>query len=198
MALSDTDLVMLAKAAPDHAAFDALVRRHQGALRAFLRKLGADATQADDLAQDTLIKAYRRLQTYQGGASFRSWLYAIAWREFLQGARKDRAAARLGEAMAAGMSEEAAPLTGDFSLDLQRALASLDDLERASVLLCDAVGLSHGEASAALGAPLGSVKTYVARAREKLRAFLDCNTPQADRPASIVDFPANDGVRHAL
>lgn len=194
MALSDTDLVMLAKAAPDRAAFDGLVRRHQAGLRAFLRKLGADAAQADDLAQDTFIKALRSLQTYRGGASFRSWLYAIAWREFLQGARSEKTRTRLSDAVAAESEGEAAEGIGDFSLDLQRALASLDDLERAAVLLCDAVGLSHGEASVTLGAPLGSVKTYVARAREKLRAFLEAETPRADRLRLI----AENGVRHAV
>lgn len=194
MALSDTDLVMLAKAAPDRAAFDGLVRRHQAGLRAFLRKLGADTAQADDLAQETFIKALRSLQSYRGGASFRSWLYAIAWREFLQGARSERSRSRLSEAVAAESQGEAMRSAGDFSLDLQRALASLDDIERAAVLLCDAVGLSHGEASVALGAPLGSVKTYVARAREKLRAFLENETPLRDRPSLV----AENGVRHAV
>ncbi len=194
MALSDTDLVMLAKAAPDRAAFDGLVRRHQAGLRAFLRKLGADAPQADDLAQETFIKALRSLSSYRGGASFRSWLYAIAWREFLQGARSEKSRARLSDAVAAESVNTAAREMDAFSLDLQRALASLDDLERAAVLLCDAVGLSHGEASVALGAPLGSVKTYVARAREKLRAFLDAETPKTDHPRLV----AENGVRHAV
>ncbi len=194
MALSDTDLVMLAKAAPDRAAFDGLVRRHQAGLRAFLRKLGADAAQADDLAQETFIKALRSLQSYRGGASFRSWLYAIAWREFLQGARSERSRSRLSEAVAAESQGEATCSTGDFSLDLQRALASLDDIERAAVLLCDAVGLSHGEASVTLGAPLGSVKTYVARAREKLRTFLENETQLRNRPS----LAAENGVRHAV
>ena len=135
----------------------------------------------------------------RGGASFRSWLYAIAWREFLQGARREKSRARLSDAIAAESEEEPAEGIGAFSLDLQRALASLDELERAAVLLCDAVGLSHGEASVTLGAPLGSVKTYVVRARQKLRAFLEAETTHTDRSASLEEIPAEkNGVRHAV
>ena len=61
MGLSDIDLVTLAKAARDSAAFETLVRRHQAPLRAFLIRLTGDAPAADDLAQEALIKAYRGL-----------------------------------------------------------------------------------------------------------------------------------------
>ncbi|MCA8888440.1 MAG: RNA polymerase sigma factor, partial [Parvularculaceae bacterium] len=76
MDLNDTDLVTLAKAARGSAAFDTLVRRHQAALRAFLLRLSGDAAMADDLAQETFIKAYRAIEGFRGGASFRSWLFA--------------------------------------------------------------------------------------------------------------------------
>jgi RNA polymerase sigma-70 factor (ECF subfamily) len=62
-----------------------------------------------------------------------------------------------------------------FSLDLRAALATLSEEERAAALLCDAAGFSHAEAARVMGAPLGSVKTYVARARERLRAALSAD-----------------------
>ncbi|HRX40031.1 MAG TPA: RNA polymerase sigma factor [Parvularculaceae bacterium] len=173
MALSDIELVTLAKATQSEAAFAELVRRHQAGLRAFLRKFTRDGAQADDLAQDTLLKAYRAIQGFEGGASFRSWLYAIAWREFLQGKRKSAANDRLAREAAPDADDEIDHSSvSELSIDLQRALASLEENERAAILLCDAAGMSHAEAASALGAPLGSVKTYVARARERLRAAL--------------------------
>lgn len=194
MTISDIDLVMLAKAAQDDTAFAELVRRHQAGLRAFLRKFAADDAHADDLAQETLIKAYRGIARFQGGASFRSWLYAIAWREFLQSRRKEKSDRRLAEAVAADSRDggRAGAEAFGLSLDLQQALAHLEETERAALLLCDATGMSHAEAATALGAPLGSVKTYVARARTKMRAMLNFETSPADQ----ADTCSIDEVHH--
>lgn len=187
MELSDIELVTLVKAAQDNAAFELLVRRHQAALRAFLRRLSGDAARADDLAQDTLIKAYARIETFEGGASFKSWLFAIAYREFLQARRKDGAGVRLKEALKANADDRPPELDGapaDLSLDLRRALAALDDGERAAILMCDAVGLTHAEAAAALNTPLGTIKTYISRGRDKIRAALRAPTaPTRDEAA---------------
>lgn len=168
MELSDIDLVTLAKAARGSAAFEALVKRHQAPLRAFLVRMTADAALADDLAQEALIKAYRGIDGFRGGSSFRSWLFSIALREAQQERRKAAARERLAPELAA----EAGDPPAEFSLDLQDALAALSAEERAAALLCDAAGFSHAEAAAALQAPLGTVKTLVARARAKLRAAL--------------------------
>lgn len=169
----DIELVTLAKAAQDGRAFATLVRRHQARLRAFLIRLSGDPALADDMAQEAFMKAHAGLAGFRGGASFRSWLYAIAYREFLQDARRTKAAARLEDALKQDARDPSGgAIESGLSLDLRRALAGLEELERASILLCDAAGFSHAEAAAALSAPLGSVKTYVARAREKMRAAL--------------------------
>ena len=169
MELSDIDLVSLSKAARSSAAFETLVRRHQAPLRAFLIRMTGDASLADDLAQESLIKAYRGLDGFRGGASFRSWLCAIAMREAAMARRKSAAREKLHAEAANG--DEDAP-SAEFSIDLQRALLTLTAEERAAALLCDAAGFSHAEAANAMAAPLGTVKTLVARAREKLRAAM--------------------------
>ena len=87
---SDIDLVMRTKVAGDNGAFAELVRRHQSRLRAFLMRLCGDASLTDDLAQESLLKAHRSLATFRGGSSFRSWLFSIAYREFLQAKRRER------------------------------------------------------------------------------------------------------------
>ncbi len=179
MSLSDLDLVILAKAARDSAAFDALVRRHQAPLRAFLIRLTGDPAGADDIAQEALIKAYRGLEGFRGGSSFRSWLFAIAIREAAIDRRRKAAVTRAEAAAGADKEDDAgAP---SLSLDLRAALSRLSPEERAAALLCDAAGFSHAEAAAAMAAPLGSVKTYLLRARERLRAALGAETaPAAD------------------
>ena len=178
MELGDAELVALARSARDSAAFETLVRRHQAALRAFLRRATGDEARADDLAQEAIIKAYRAIDGFRGGASFRSWLFSIALREAGMARRKDAAAQR-AEDVALELEEASAAPTF-ISLDLQRALAELSENERAAILLCDAAGFSHAEAANAMGAPLGSVKTWVSRAREKLRVML---SPETERPA---------------
>ena len=126
---NDIELVMMARAAGDDAAFATLVRRHQARLRAFLSRLCGEPSLADDIAQDAFLKAHGALDTFKGGGSFQSWLYAIAYREFLQLKRKEKAAMRLENAMKADASHSAANDGGPdagMSLDLQRALATLE------------------------------------------------------------------------
>lgn len=178
MESTDVELATLAKAAQDERAFAMLVRRHQARLRAFLIRLCGDPHLADDIAQESFMKAHAGLSGFRSGGSFRSWLFAIAYREFLQDARKTKAAAKLEDALKEDATRaQTETLEAGLSLDLQRALAGLDEMERAAMLLCDAAGFSHTEAASALSAPLGSIKTYVARARNKMRAALSREPP---------------------
>lgn len=192
---TDIELVMRARAANDNKAFATLVKRHQARLRAFLRRVCGDPSLADDIAQDAFLKAHRALSSFKGGGSFRSWLYAIAYREYLQSSRKAKAAARIENALKSATAYAPgndAKLENELSLDLQRALGALDAQERAAILLCDAAGLSHGEAAVALDAPLGSVKTYVARARQKMRDALEAEAVRKNgeaRNASMKGVP---------
>lgn len=175
--LSERELVARVQATGAREAYGVLIRRHQAALRAFLWRLAGSASAADDLAQETLIRAYDRIALFRGGSAFRTWLFAIAYREFLRGRRKAAVYARILSQSEA--REEAVAGDPDLGLDLQRCLSALSDVERAALLLCDACGMSHSEAAEAMGVPLGSAKTYVARARDKMRAALGA---EADDP----------------
>lgn len=200
MELSDIDLVIMSRAAGDDAAFGKLVRRHQARLRAFLHRLCGDGSLADDMAQDAFIKAHGALATFKGGGSFRSWLYSIAYREFLQLKRKEKAAQRLENALRADASHGISSASGadaGMSLDLQRALATLEPMERAAILLCDAAGLTNAEAATAIDAPLGSIKTYIARARDKMRAALSMQ-PAPPENEKTAPSPTQTGVKGAL
>lgn len=149
--------------AGDRKAFGHLVARHQAAIRALSRRLARSAADGDDIAQAAFLTAWRRRSTWRGG-SFRGWVCTIAYREFLH----VRRGANLPE------TEELPGAAGETGerLDLMRALAALDENERAAVALCLGVGLSHTEAALAMEAPLGTVKSWVLRGREKLQKAL--------------------------
>ncbi len=164
----DAALVTAARAGSD-AAFARLVARHQGALRAFLRRIAGPA--ADDLAQEAFVAAWTSLRRLKDPAGFRPWLFGIAWRKAADRARGERR----GAARDAAWLETTAPAPGVAPADriaLDRALAALAPAERACVALCLAQDWSHAEASAALGLPLGTVKSHVARGRARLLAAL--------------------------
>src|SRR5262245_5424028 len=91
MSFTDRELIARVVADDDRNAFAELVRRNQSAVRGLLRKLTAgDHGRADDLAQETFLRAYRGLGTYRGDTRLTSWLFGIAYRAFLsdQRARK--------------------------------------------------------------------------------------------------------------
>jgi RNA polymerase sigma-70 factor (ECF subfamily) len=155
----------------DAAAFSELVRRRQSALRNLLRRLSRDATLADDLAQQTFLKAWRALPQLRSVGAFGAWLRRLALNTWLEHVR---AAPPPAVAMSA---EELATVPGCAAsaaaqLDLDRALAHLAPQERLCVVLAYSEGMSHGEISSATALPLGTVKSHVRRGSERLRALL--------------------------
>lgn len=174
MAMTDEDLVARVLATADRQAFGELVGRHQRLVRGLLARLSGNRADADDLAQETFVQAWQRIATYRSEGSFKAWLCQIAYSRFLMSARKDRARGRLMEGLRADppVLDQAKALPG-ASLDLDRALASLGDEERACVVLCYASGLSHAEASGVTGLPLGTVKSHVNRGRARLKDWFD-------------------------
>ncbi|MBS0215262.1 MAG: RNA polymerase sigma factor [Proteobacteria bacterium] len=153
----------------DPRAFEQLVRRHQGMIRAQLRRLlHGDAAMADDLAQETFLLAWKKLGQFRGDAQFPTWLYRIAYSCFLQARRRSS----WGESHAKedAVDELRAPAEAtDLQLDLARAMRHLSAAEQAVLLHCVQLGLSHEEAAYVLEMPLGTVKTHALRGKTKLR-----------------------------
>lgn len=170
----DAALVARAVGHADARAFEMLVRRHQGLVRAQLRRLlGRDAAMADDLAQETFVLAWRKLEQFRGDSRFSTWLYRIAHSCFLQFLRRHGGAAEPGLAEdEAGPGALADPQDLELRLDLHAALAQLPADQRAALLYCAQLGLSHQEAAEVMDLPLGTVKTHVLRGKARLRALL--------------------------
>jgi RNA polymerase sigma-70 factor (ECF subfamily) len=164
-------LVARVAATGDHAAFAALVRRHQSAIRGLLRRLCAgDAATADDIAQEVFMQAYRRMPTFRGDARLSSWLYRIAYNAFVSHRRKRRPE---GENLDA-LQDHPAP-SGPSMIarhDVHRAFAVLREEERAALSLTFGAELTHEEAAEILGWPLGTLKTHVNRGKAKLKKRL--------------------------
>lgn len=156
----------------DRRAFEQLVRRHQGMVRAQLRRLlHGDAATADDLAQETFVLAWRKLDQFRGEARFSTWLYRIAYSCFLQTVRKKSLPAH--DADDDNLEQLAAvPHAVDLQMDIGRAMQRLSAAEQAVLLHCVQMGLSHEEAAYVLAMPLGTVKTHATRGKAKLRTWL--------------------------
>ena len=171
MTPSDSDLISRVLRHDDRAAFSELVVRHQSAVRGYLRQLSGDHALADDLAQETFLRAYKNLRGFRGEARFSTWLYRIAYNCFREHARKRKELVGIDEEQ---LEREHDPQTADPALrhDLMHALNLLPLHERTAVVLCCQNGLSHDEAARVLDIPLGTVKTNVLRGREKLKKLL--------------------------
>ena len=167
--MAEEDLLAQRAVGGDAAAFDALVRLHQGAIRGFLRRLaGNDHALADDLAQETFRTAYRKIQQFVEG-SFISWLYAIAWSRFLMQARRRKLEPLRQDNLP---SQELFERGNLARIDLEKALGHVAPAERAAITLCLGLGYAHGEAAAILGLPVGTLKSRIARGRNKIKALL--------------------------
>ena len=148
------------------------------ALRRYARALTRDVEIADDLVQDTLVRALRSEHLFHGG-DIRSWLYTILTnlnRNRLRSLARRPALTPIEDSDAADFS---GPEAG--GRDIERALAALVEDQRIALLLVVLEGLSYREVAEVLGVPIGTVMSRLARARAQIRAYLDGERPPLRR-----------------
>ena len=135
--MADEDFALNQRVAGgDRAAFQLLVLRHEGRLRAFLSRAAGSEADGDDLAQEAFVRAWSRAGDYRGQGSYAAWVMGIGWRLFLD----QRRTAKRREGLAARDEEGASsnnphPAT-DAAIDADRLLATLSAQERAALTLC--------------------------------------------------------------
>jgi RNA polymerase sigma-70 factor (ECF subfamily) len=188
----------------DLRAFEQLLAEHVPRIRRFARSMCRDATDADDLAQDALLKAYLALGGYRFTSSFSTWLYRVVRNAFIDHARQEASRRRVAIEAAEPAHERETPETsppdellakGELRAALWDALRALPLEYRTAVVLFDVEGLSHEEVAAVEGVALGTIKSRLSRGRVQLRALLALrgvehgNAPepalvQSRRPAS--------------
>ncbi len=178
----DNELVALIITQQDVSAFGELVRRHQSQLRNFLRKLSGDIELADDLAQDAFMHAWDKLHSYSGKGSsgegsFIGWLLKVAYTTFLQSKRKSN---RYGEILQQVGEEHTSHIVqgAEEITDLDRFLAVLTEEQRAVMILSYACGMSHREIGQTTDLPIGTVKSIIARSKERIRERFEINDHQ--------------------
>jgi RNA polymerase sigma-70 factor (ECF subfamily) len=148
------------------------------ALRRYARALTRDAEAADDLVQDTLVRALRSEHLFHGG-DIRSWLYTILTN---LNRNRLRSLARRPALMPIDDNDgpdAAGPEAG--GRDIDRALTSLVDDQRTALLLVVLEGLSYREVAEVQGVPIGTVMSRLARARAQIKAYLDGERPALRR-----------------
>jgi len=146
------------------------------ALRAFAWSLSHNSADADDLVQETLIKAWTHRTKFEPGTNLRAWLFTILRNTYYTAAvRKRREVADADGKHAATLS--AAP-TQDWSIavrSLQAALQRLPDEHREALILVGAAGLTYEEAAEICGCALGTIKSRVNRARARLLRIMEAD-----------------------
>jgi RNA polymerase sigma factor (sigma-70 family) len=177
--LHDVELAALA-AVGGRREFGELVRRHGSAVRGVLRRMGADAATADDIAQDAFLQAFERIAEFRGDGTFVSWVKRIAARLYLKRRRKDAQLVLEADPREPEQPSGGADAAG--KIDLDEALKTLAPAERLCVSLCYGAGLSHAEVAETLNTPLGTVKSHVKRGLDKLR---DHMAPRDGQTGSI-------------
>lgn len=168
------ELLLIARciAADDRDAFGQLVIAYEAGLRRFILNLTmGDAALTDDIAQETFLKAYLAIRSFKGIASFKTWLYRIAYNEFISFKRRY---------VETNDIEDTAPVIGsdtvaqsDAKMDLQVCLNALNDSERTIVHLFYIEDLPIKKVCEITGYPEGTVKSYLSRARTKMAEALN-------------------------
>lgn len=174
--------------AGDDLCLAAWIRRSQAEVWRLCAHL-VDAAAADDLTQETYVRAWRALPAFRGDASARTWLLSIARRVCADALRSRTRRRRLVRAVAAVEEDRRRPdLAGHVALsDL---VAALTPDRRAAFVLTRVIGLSYAQAAQVCGCPVGTIRSRVARARADLIDLLaergDAGRPQPVAPAEPV------------
>jgi RNA polymerase sigma-70 factor (ECF subfamily) len=142
-------------------------------MRAFARSLCRDRTQADDLTQEALTSAWRRRDSYAPGSNLRAWVFMILRNQFYSDKRRSWRVLPLDPRVAEGTLVAATNPTSALELDeVRRAMLQLTDEQREALTLVAVAGLAYADAATICACAVGTMKSRVGRARQRLAAIL--------------------------
>lgn len=163
--------VIAAARSGDLGAFERLVRRYQADIWRMCLYLLHDEDLASDVTQDTFVRAFRFLGRYRGEARFTAWLLSIARHCAVDEMRRKQRRERVTERASAQPRPPATDISA--SLEVREAVAALDPELREPIVLIDMFGMTYAEVSRMCGAPVGTIKSRMHRARSLLAEALD-------------------------
>ena len=173
MADADAELVTRSQTG-DPAAFEELVRQHQRMIHALTFRMTGSLADAEDLAQETFIRAYEQVGNFRGSAKFSTWLYRIAvntclnWRQ--SEARRNQLHASAAEEFS--VQQDGKNSSSPQSNEVQSALLKLPAKQRAAIVLTIYDGLNHAEAAQVLNCSETTVSWRIFAAKQKLKRLL--------------------------
>jgi RNA polymerase sigma-70 factor (ECF subfamily) len=185
--LSDEELVELVRRADrsDLRAFDVLVHRYQERVTTNCRHISGSPSDAEDLSQEVLVKAYFGIPRFEGRSRFSTWIQRIKVNHCLNFLKKKKGRTFLDVDEPAAMGEEALHVEADADRNLHRldeqqvisqVLASLSDTVRIPLVMRDMDGFSYQEIAEELGLGLSAVKMRIKRGREEFRSMYRSHT----------------------
>ena len=146
-----------------------LVQAYYPSVLRFLATLCANPADAEELTQETFVKALRGLRGFRGESGLRTWLHRVAYHEFTRHCRRSKSEPTLGEALPSPLFEASSVL----AMDLEAALVRLPLEFRTAFVLCDVQGLTMQEAAEVMRVPLGTAKSRLHAARGRLAMSLE-------------------------
>lgn len=160
-------------------------------LRAFAKSLCGNADYADDLVQETLIKAWKNRASFAEGSNLKAWLFTILRNTFLSDRRKRKFEVEDPEGVLAARLSTQGDQSGhmDF-LDFAAAFEKLPEDQREALILIGAEGFSYEEAALMCGCAVGTIKSRVNRARNRLNELMQA--PAGDDVAQTEDAEAEE------
>lgn len=156
----------------DKSAFDKLTCKYQSSIRRFFMNLTmGDGQLSDDMAQETFIRAYLHINSFKGLAGFSTWLYRIAYNVYYDAVRSRKSYADIDESQIDSMHQTDNGYSAEKA-DIHKALQQLRKEEQTAVLLFYMEDKTHKEIARIMDCPLGTVKTYLLKGKEKMTDYL--------------------------
>jgi RNA polymerase sigma-70 factor, ECF subfamily len=164
--------------------FPSLVEHEIPRLRRYARALTRATDRADDLVQDTLVRALTKGHLWQPGTDIRAWLFTIMHNQYINTVRREmRDSATVDiEQMSSTLAATTDPTAGRQLAELDHALARLPEEQREVILLVGLEGMAYESAAQILGVPIGTVRSRLSRGRDSLREVM--GEKQGAKPAT--------------
>ena len=168
--------------------FNGLVEQEIPRLRRYARALTRSADRADDLVQETLLRAIAKSHLWQTGTDIRAWLFTIMHNHYVNMVRRamrDEATVDIDQ-MSSSLVAVTDPTASSQLRELDQALARLSGEQREVILLVGLEGMSYETAAKVLSVPVGTVRSRLSRGRDALRRLLDL----PEKAARAVEAPS--------